>query len=82
MEEMKFLRNEINFKNEIIESLFKSKSMLQRVFFFFSYNSEQIKNFNKKYQEIDNSTEILQGHDDKPSSGKQSDLGHFLKVSR
>ena len=51
-------------------------------YFFFSYNSEQIKNFNKKYQEIDNSTEILQGHDDKPSSGKQSDLGHFLKVSR
>ena len=67
MEEIKFLRSEINFKNEIIKSLFTSKSMLHNEHFF-SHNSEQIENFNKTYQKTDNSTEILQGHDDKPSN--------------
>ena len=67
MEEIKFLRSEINFKNEIIKSLFTSKSMLHNEHFF-SHNSEQIENFHKTYQKTDNSTEILQGHDDKPSN--------------
>ena len=58
MEEIKFLRSEINFKNEIIKSLFTSKSMLQNELFF-PHNSEQNKNFNKNYQKTDNSTESL-----------------------
>ena len=33
-----------------------------------SHNSEWIKNFDKNYQKTDNSIEILQGHDDKPSN--------------
>ena len=37
--------------------------------FFFSHNSEQIKNFNENsYQKTDNSTESLQGRVDKPSN--------------
>ena len=67
MEEIKFLRSKINFKNKIIKGLFTSKSMLHNEHFF-SHNSEQIKNFNKNYQKTDNSLEILQGHDDKPSN--------------
>ena len=47
MEEIKFLRSEINFKNEIIRSLFTSKSVLHNEHFF-PHNSEQIKNSNKK----------------------------------
>ena len=35
---------------------------------FFPHNSKRIKNFNRNYQKTDNSTEILQGHDDKPSN--------------
>ena len=35
-EEIKFLRSEINFKNEIIKSLFTSKSMFHNELFFFS----------------------------------------------
>ena len=35
MEEIKFLRSEINSKNEIIKSLFTSKSMLHNEHFFF-----------------------------------------------
>ena len=38
MEEIKFLRNEINLKNEIIKRLFTSKSMLHNQYFF-SHNS-------------------------------------------
>ena len=34
MEEIRFLRSEINFKNEIIKSLFTSKSMLHNEHFF------------------------------------------------
>ena len=68
MEEIKFLRSEINFKNEIIKSLFTSKSMLHNEHFFSPSNSEQFKNFNKNYQKTDNSTKILQRHDDKPSN--------------
>ena len=65
MEEIKFARSEINFKNEINKSLFTSKSMLHNEHFF-SHNSEQIKNSNKNfYQKTDYSTEILQGHVDK-----------------
>ena len=56
MEEIKFLRSEINSKNEIIKSLFTSKSMLHNEYFF-SHNSEQIKNFNENYQKTNNSTE-------------------------
>ena len=57
MEEIKFLRSEINFENEIIKNLFTSKSMLHNEHFF-SHNSEQIKNFNQNfYQKYDNSTE-------------------------
>ena len=68
MEEIKFLRNGINFKNEIIKSLFTSKSMLHNETFF-SHNSEQIRNFNENfYQNTYNSKEILQGHVDKPSN--------------
>ena len=40
---------------------------------FFPHNSQQIKNFNKNYQKIDNSTEILQGYDDKPSNNYDVD---------
>ena len=62
MEEIKFLKSKINFKNEIIKSLFTSKSVLHNKLFF-SHNSEQIKNWNKNFhQKTDNSTEILQGH--------------------
>ena len=43
LEEIKFSRNEINLKNEIIKRLFTSKSMLHNEYFF-SHNSEQIKN--------------------------------------
>ena len=69
MEEIKFARSEINFKSEIIKSLFTSKSMLHFVEHFFSHNSEQIKSSNKNfYQKTDYSTEILQGHVDKPSN--------------
>ena len=46
MEEIKFLRSEINFKNEVVKSLFTSKSMFHNEHFF-SHKSEQIKNFNK-----------------------------------
>ena len=57
MEEIKFLRSEINFENEIIKNLFTPKSMLHNEHFF-SHNSEQIKNFNQNfYQKYDNSTE-------------------------
>ena len=62
MEEIKFLKSKINFKNEITKSLFTSKSVLHNKLFF-SHNSEQIKNWNKNFhQKTDNSTEILQGH--------------------
>ena len=67
MEEIKFSRSEINFKNEIIKSLLTSKSMLHNKLFL-SRNSERIKKFNKNYQKTDNSIEILKGHDDKPSN--------------
>ena len=53
--------------NEIIKSLLTSKSMLYNELFF-CHNSERIKNINKNYQKTDDSTEILQGHDDKPSN--------------
>ena len=67
MEEIKFLRSGINFKNEIIKSLFTSKSMLHSEHFF--HNSEQIKKCNKNFnQKTDNSTEILQGHIDKSNN--------------
>ena len=62
IEEIKFLKSEINFKNEIIKSLFTSKSMLHNHegAFFFSHNSEQIKSCNKNFnQKTDNSNEIL-----------------------
>ena len=48
MEEIKFLKIEINFENEIIKSLFASKSMLHNEHFFFSYKPKQIKNFLSK----------------------------------
>ena len=37
-------------------------------FFYFSRNSERIKNFDKNYQKTDNSIEIPQGRDEKPSN--------------
>ena len=81
MEEIKFLRSEINFKNEIIKSLFTSKSMLHNQLFF-SHNSEQIKNSNKNfYQKTDNSTQILQGHVDRPSNDYDVDKGITEKTS-
>ena len=67
MEEITFLRSEINFKNEIIKSLFTSKSMLHNEHFF--HNSKEIKNCNKNFnQKTDNSTETLQGHVDKSNN--------------
>ena len=77
MEGIKFLKSEINFKNEIIKSLFASKSMLYNEHFF-SHNSEQIKNWNKNFnQKTDNYTEILQGHVDKASN--DYDVRKWLK---
>ena len=40
MEEIKFLRSEINFKNEIIKSLFTSKSMMHNELFFLITQNE------------------------------------------
>ena len=42
-EEIKFLRSEINFKNEIIKSLFTSKSMLHNEHFFFLITQSKLK---------------------------------------
>ena len=68
MEEIKFLRSQINFRNEYIKSLFTSISRLHNELFF-PHKSEQVKTFNKNfYQKADNLMGILEGHVDKSSN--------------